>query len=275
VIDLGLNGARAVVFGAGSHPQRAGLGPATALRLAEAGARVACVGRTLERAAETARLIEAAGGTAEVFTADVTDEDQVNAAVAAVTESFGGIDVCVDIIGNSYWSGLIDTTRPVWDLALAENLSQVFFVFKAVAAQMIEQGTGGSLVALSSIDGMHASPMHAAYGAAKGGLNNMVQSMADEWGKYAIRANTVAPGNVGGRGMDLGPDGFGENQWNPLAPPRAADVANAVLFLASSLGERITGQTLVVDGGALSKCRWGFNVDDEASVRRGKYMSTP
>jgi NAD(P)-dependent dehydrogenase (short-subunit alcohol dehydrogenase family) len=274
VIDLGLEGARAVVFGAGDSG-RGGLGPATALRLAEAGARVACVGRTAERATETARLVEAAGGTAEVFTADVTDEDQVNAAIDAVSERFGGVDVCVDIIGRSYFSSLIGTTRAVWDLALTENLSQVFFVFRAAAARMIEQGTGGSLVALSSIDGMHASPMHAAYGAAKSGLNNMVQSMADEWGKYAIRANTVAPGNVGGRDMDLGPDGFGENQWNPLAPPRAADIANAVLFLSSSLGERITGQTLVVDGGALGKCRWGFSMDDEDAVRRGEYMSTP
>jgi NAD(P)-dependent dehydrogenase (short-subunit alcohol dehydrogenase family) len=273
VIDVGLGAARVAVFGAGTILQRAGLGPAAALRLAETGARVACVDLSPDRAAETVKRIQAAGGEAEAFTADVTDEDQVSAVITAISDRLGGLDVCVDIIGHSNWSNLIATSRPVWETALAENLSQVFFIFKAAAARMIDQGTGGSLVALSSVDGMQGAPMHAAYGAAKGGLIALVQSMADEWGRYGIRVNTVAPGNVGGRDLDTGPQGFGQNPANPLAPPRPADVANAVLFLASNLGERITGQSIVVDGGALIKNRWGIGDASPAGESRDSFLA--
>jgi 3-oxoacyl-[acyl-carrier protein] reductase len=87
---------------------------------------------------------------------------------------------------------------------------------------------------------------------------SLVKSCADELGRYGIRANAVAPGNVGSGNEDLPPDEYGVNPINPLAPPRAHDVANAALFLSSELAARITGQTLVVDGGATSRQMWGL-----------------
>ena len=100
---------------------------------------------------------------------------------------------------------------------------------------MIEQGTGGSIVALASADGINAAAMHAPYGAAKAGVISLAKTFAQELGQHGIRVNAVAPGNVG-----LGNEDWPEGQWavnavNPLAPPRTRDIANAVLFLVSSL----------------------------------------
>ena len=124
---------------------------------------------------------------------------------------------------------------------------------------MIEQGTGGSIVALTSADGINAAAMHAPYGAAKAGVISLAKTFAQELGQHGIRVNAVAPGNVG-----LGNEDWPEGQWavnaiNPLAPPRTRDIANAVLFLVSSLAERVTGQTLIVDGGAIIRDLWGMH----------------
>jgi NAD(P)-dependent dehydrogenase (short-subunit alcohol dehydrogenase family) len=127
-----------------------------------------------------------------------------------------------------------------------------------VARQMITQRSGGSLVAVASVDGIAAATYHAAYGAAKAGVISLVKTFADELGRYGIRANAVAPGNVGSGNEDQPPNEYAVNGINPLAAPRAHDVANAALFLSSELAARITGQTLVVDGGATSRQLWGL-----------------
>lgn len=258
MIDLGLDGARAIVFGAGYIPERAGLGPTTALRLAEAGARVACVDRDLGRAHETVDKVLAAGGSAFPLVGDVTDEAQVSSVIDEAVSELGGLDTCVNIIGHTNWSRTTETTAAEWNQALLINLTQVFFVFRSAIPHLIKQGTGGSLVALSSVDGMHAARFHGAYGAAKAGTIMLAQTMADEFGQYGIRVNTVAPGNVGGGNLEAPDVAWGDDEHNPLAPPRAKDIADAVLFLASNLSERITGQNLVVDGGAMTMNRWGL-----------------
>jgi NAD(P)-dependent dehydrogenase (short-subunit alcohol dehydrogenase family) len=116
--------------------------------------------------------------------------------------------------------------------------------------------SGGSIVAIASVDGFSYSRFHAAYGAAKAGLISLIKTYSDEFGPYGIRVNCVAPGNVGGGVWDKPDVGFGEDPMNTLAPPRPLDIANGVLFLASSLAERVTGQTLVVDGGASTRSPW-------------------
>ena len=261
MIDLGLDNARAIVFGAGFIPARAGLGPTSALRLAAAGAQIACVDRDHDRAQETVVKIIEAGGRAFPLVADVTDEAQVSVAIDEAVFRMGGVDVCVDIIGHTNWSRTSETTRDEWNLAILENLTQVFLVFRTVVPQLVRQGTGGALVALSSVDGMHSAKFHGAYGAAKAGLMALVQTMADEFGQFGIRVNSVAPGNVGGGNLGAPDVPWGSDPWNPLAPPRAKDIADAVLFLSSSLSERITGQTIVVDGGAMTMNRWGLKMD--------------
>ncbi len=271
MIDLGLSGKRAVVSGAGYIPGRAGHGWFTSLALAEAGAAVACIDIDEARAEQVAGEIVGRGGTAVPIVADMTDPEQVGRAIDDVEAALGGIDVCVDIIGGATWSKVEDFTTELWDAAIHYNLTQVFYLFQAAARYMIGQGSGGSLVAIASVDGIASATYHAAYGAAKAGVISLVKTFADELGRYGIRANAVAPGNVGSGNEDQPPGEYAVNGINPPAAPRAHDVANAALFLSSELAARITGQTLVVDGGATIRQLWGLGesmipADSEAAM---------
>ncbi|HXW82087.1 MAG TPA: SDR family NAD(P)-dependent oxidoreductase, partial [Acidimicrobiales bacterium] len=153
MIDLGLEGKRAVVSGAGYLPTRAGHGRHTALRLAAAGAVVACIDIDEGRASTIVREIKGAGGMAYPIVADMTERDQVDRAIGAVAEVLGGIDVCVDIIGGATWNAVSDVTPEEWNWTIENNLTQVFTLFQVVGQLMVRQGTGGSMVALTSVDG--------------------------------------------------------------------------------------------------------------------------
>jgi len=219
---------------------------------------VACIDIDEQRAEDIAGEIVSRGGDAVPIVADMTDPEQVGRAIDDAVAALGGVDVCVDIIGGATWSKVEDFTTQLWDAAIHYNLNQVFYLFQAAARYMIAQGSGGSLVALASVDGIAAATYHAAYGAAKAGVISLVKTFADELGRYGIRANAVAPGNVGSGNEDQPPHEYAVNGVNPLAAPRAHDVANAALFLCSELAARITGQTLVVDGGATIQQLWGL-----------------
>jgi NAD(P)-dependent dehydrogenase (short-subunit alcohol dehydrogenase family) len=146
-------------------------------------------------------------------------------------------------------------------LAIRVNLSQVYYLFQEAARVMIRQGTGGSLAAIASVDGTVAAAYHAPYGAAKAGIISLVKTFADELGRYGIRVNAVAPGDVGSGNEDQPEGEYTVNGINPLAAPRARDIGKALLFLSSALAERITGQTLIVDGGATIRSQWGMTPD--------------
>ncbi|MCK0090864.1 SDR family oxidoreductase [Rhodococcus sp. HNM0563] len=258
MIDLGLDGARAIVIGAGFVPMRAGHGRGSALQLARAGATVACVDKNAERAERIVREINDEGGKAFAIVADVLDSDRARRAVDEATSRMGGLDVCVDIVGQAMWSKAAEFSDDEWNAQLLVNLTQVFYVFKAAVPHLAANERGGSLIALTSVDGIGSSRFHAAYGAAKAGVMSLVKTFADEYGKDGVRVNSVAPGNVGGGNWDLPEVAFGEDVVNALAPPRGRDIADAVLFLASRLSAKVTGQTLVVDGGALALSPWGM-----------------
>lgn len=127
------------------------------------------------------------------------------------------------------------------------------------------------MVSLASVDGIAAAAYHAAYGAAKAGVMSLTKTFAQELGRHGIRVNAVAPGNVGSGNEDQTPEAFGAAAVNPLAPPRTRDIANAVLFLASDLAARITGQTLVVDGGATIRELWGMDLERASAFRAAGY----
>ncbi|TCN56875.1 3-oxoacyl-[acyl-carrier protein] reductase [Rhodococcus sp. SMB37] len=258
MIDLGLDGARAIVIGAGFVPMRAGHGRGSALQLSRAGATVACVDKNAERAEQIVREITDEGGKAFAIVADVLDSVQARRAVDEAASRMGGLDVCVDIVGQAMWSKAAEFSDDDWNAQLLVNLTQVFYVFKAAVPHLAANEQGGSLMALTSVDGIGSSRFHAAYGAAKAGVMSLVKTFADEYGKDGVRVNSVAPGNVGGGNWDLPEVPFGEDVVNALAPPRGRDIADAVLFLASRLAAKITGQTLVVDGGALALSPWGM-----------------
>ncbi len=262
MIDLGLEGKRAVVSGAGYLPARAGHGRHTTLTLAAAGAHIACIDIDEGRADSIVAEVKDAGGVAYPIVADMTQRDQVGRAIGEAVGVMGGVDVCVDIIGGATWNAVGDVTTDEWNWTIENNLTQVFNLFQAAGQQMARQGTGGSMVALASVDGTVAAAFHAPYGAAKAGVISLAKSFAYELGRYGIRVNAVAPGNVG-TGNDDQPEGiWAVDDINPLIAPRAKDIANAVLFLSSDLASRITGQTLIVDGGATIRQAWTITADN-------------
>jgi 3-oxoacyl-[acyl-carrier protein] reductase len=273
MIDFGLSGRVALVSGAGYIPERAGHGRACSLKLAEAGAAVACIDIDESRAEGTATEVRKNGGTAVPIVADMTIPEEVQRAVDEAVEELGQVDACVDIIGGARWDTVESFSVDDWQWTMLNNVTQVFYLFQVVSRQMIAQGTGGSMVALASVDGIAAAAMHAPYGAAKAGVISLAKSFAQELGLHGIRVNAVAPGNVG-----TGNEDWPEGRWavdavNPLAPPRARDIGNAVLFLCSDLAARITGQTLVVDGGATIRELWGMTEEALPRFRSGDYES--
>lgn len=258
MIDLGLSGKRAVVSGAGYIPGRAGHGRQSSRRLAEAGAAVACIDIDAGRAEAIVTEIRELGGKAFPVVADMTDLAQVERAIEEAVAGLGGIDVCVDIIGKATWDKFEDIKVADWEFSLLNNLTQVFYLMQTVARQMIRQGTGGSVVAIASVDGTVGASYHAPYGAAKAGIISLVKTAAEELGRHGIRVNAVAPGNVGSGNEDQPDAQWGVTSINPLAAPRGRDIGNAVLFLSSELAARVTGQTLIVDGGAVIRSQWGM-----------------
>lgn len=271
MIDLGLSGKGAVVSGAGYIPERAGHGRSCALKLAEAGAIVGCIDIDRGRAEGIVAEIEEKGGTAFAIVADMTVRDDVQRAVDEAVTELGAIDVCVDIIGGARWNRAEAFSDDDWQWTMLNNVTQVFYLFQVVGRHMIGQGRGGSMVALASVDGIAAAAMHAPYGAAKAGVISLAKTFAQELGRYGIRVNAVAPGNVGTGNEDWPEGSWAVDAVNPLAPPRARDIGNAVLFLCSDLSARITGQTLVVDGGASIRELWGMNEEVLPRFQSGDY----
>lgn len=242
-----LDGKRAIVTGAGN-----GIGRATALRLADAGAAVAVIDRLDAAAARTAASIKAAGARALPIHADVTRRAQVEAMVARVAESWGGVDILVNNAGGSLTSAFLDLEEDEWDRVLNVNLKAAYLCARPVARLMAQQG-GGRIVNVSSNYGVTGSAPRAHYSAAKAGVIGLTKAMALDLAAHGITVNAVAPGPTAtervrghysaeewaerGRGIPLGRTGEPE------------DIADAVLFLVGDRARYITGQTLHVNGG--------------------------
>lgn len=261
-LGLGLAGRAALVAGAGQ-----GIGRATALLLAGAGARVACMDVDAGRRDAVVEELLGAGGEAVAVPGDLLRREQVDAAVAATTDAFGGLDVAVDIVGVARWNAALDLTDEDWDQSFDLVLRHVFFLAQAAGRVMVEQAEaraasqsgrqGGSIVSIASVSGLFAAPGHAAYGAAKAGLISLTKSFAVELAPHGVRVNAVAPGAVRTpRVLErLTPEREAASS-NSIPMGRMAepeDVAKAVLFFCSDLSAYVTGQTLVVDGGASVK----------------------
>jgi NAD(P)-dependent dehydrogenase (short-subunit alcohol dehydrogenase family) len=231
VVDLRLAGKRALVAGAGQ-----GIGRATALLLAAGGARVACMEIDDHRRAAIVKDIEAA--------------------VAATVETFGGIDVAVDIVGEARWNPVLLQTDADWEESFALVLRHVFCLFQAAGARMVEQ-RAGALVAVASVSGFFAAPLHAAYGAAKAGLVSLVKTFAVELAPKGVRVNAVAPGAIRTpRVLAITTEERREASARSIPLGRMGEpeeIAKAVVFLASDLASYVTGQTLMADGGASVK----------------------
>ena len=249
-----LAGKSALVTGAG-----VGIGRAIAQKFAREGARVLVVDLNEQSALETASSIAEAGGVAEVFLADVSDESRVKAMVGCALETFGGLDIACNSAAVSRGSGPIhEFSREVFDQTLELCLTNTFLCMKYEIEAMLTMG-GGSIVNISSNASLRGQPYNTAYAAAKSGVNLLTKSSAAEYGHKGIRINAVSPGVIRTPGVER----YFEEQpkiaeglkqaalMRRLGEPE--EIAEAVSFLASDRASFITGQLLSVDGGSAVK----------------------
>lgn len=229
-----------------------GIGRATALELAKAGAKVA-VNFAGNRAAaeEVVSLIEAAGGQAMLVQADVGNAADVEAMVKAVVERFGKIDILVNNAGIVRDNLILRMKEEDWDAVIHTNLKGIFNCTKAVSKLMMKQHYG-RIVNMASIVGIMGNASQANYAAAKAGVIGFTKSIARELASRNITANAVAPGYIATDMTAVLPEQAKASLQAQVPLQRQGtpeDVAAAVLFLVSPGADYITGQTLHVDGG--------------------------
>jgi len=231
-----------------------GLGHATALALAHAGADVALGLRDATTGSDLAKAIEALGRRVLRLQMDVTDLGQISTAVDDIVARFGRIDVLVNNAGIAPENPAENVNEPDYDLTCAVNLKGTFFVSQAVGRVMIRQGRG-RIINLSSQAGFVALPGESIYCMTKAGIAHLTKCLAVEWGKYGITVNAVAPTFVAtpGTAPALQDEAFKADVLERIAAlhrvGQPMDVAGAIVFLASPAASLITGHTVLIDGG--------------------------
>ncbi|EMD26379.1 SDR family NAD(P)-dependent oxidoreductase [Amycolatopsis azurea] len=248
---LDLTGTTTLVTGASG-----GIGRGIALRFAEAGSAVAVhYHRDEASALAVVERVEAAGGTAASFAADLTDDGECRRLVAAAAAWTGRLDTLVNNAGVQPVEPLPGMSAESWRAVLDANLTTAFSCTQAAAEVM----DGGSVVHIASIEADRPAPGHAHYSSAKAALVMHARAAALEYGPRGLRVNAVSPGLIDRAGLgDAWPDGV--RRWEQAAPlgrlGTPEDIANACLFLASPLASWITGHNLTVDGGVSAHPTW-------------------
>ena len=258
-----LEGRVAIVTGTSPN-----IGGGIAEGLAAEGARVVCVDRVEENANDCAAAIRKRGGEALGLVADVTDEAQVQGAIAGAREAFGGVDVLVNNAAFFNQKGVLDMPLVEWSSQIGVILSGAFLCTKHVAKGMVEQGRGGSIVNIVSTAGHQGQPGNVAYCTAKAGLLNFTRSVAMELAPHGIRVNSLTP-----TATDPSESFERAESWGRPAPARRmagfmdlfrkrvpmqalpvpSDYGRAAVFLASDDASMITGIDLRVDAGAIAR----------------------
>lgn len=234
----------AIVTGGGRN-----IGEEVSRLLAQHGAKVLVVDLDPGRGESVAKSIRDAGGEALAHVADVSKEADAQSIATAAMEKWGRVDVLVNNAAISDNKHLFDISLDEWNRVLAVTLTAPFLVSKYVAKAMVEGGRAGAIVNVGSTSGFFGRKRAIAYTAAKGGVANLTRSLAVQLSGHGIRVNGVVPNKIG---SPVGKDEF--DPTRPVVnlrgrPGVPADLANAILFLASSDADFITGQMLFVDGG--------------------------
>jgi 3-oxoacyl-[acyl-carrier protein] reductase len=249
-----LDGKVAIVTGASR-----GIGKGIAQRLAEEGARVAMTARGADALHEAARGIAASGGTVLAIPGDAGATGDVEATFKRVLDTWNTVDI---VVNNAAWASpqahFLEMDETHWDTVIRTNLKSVYLHCHRAANIMVDQGTHGSIINISSFAAARAHRNMAAYDASKGGMEAMTRSMAIDLGPFGIRINVVGPGAIHTEEFEA--DGPEAKRRRALTVPLGrvgypADIAAAVAFLASADASYVTGQILYVDGGILAQLR--------------------
>ncbi len=233
-----------------------GIGRACALRLAGEGARLVLFDVQAEALEVVAKAARERGADVDTRRVDVADETQVRAGVAAVVDRFGRLDVACNVAGILRFDHTHELAWADWNRVLAVNLSGTFLVCREAIPRLLE--SRGNLVNIASTAGLRGHPWTAAYSASKGGVIALTSGIAIEYAKQGLRANAICPGSIETpitQAFRI-PDGADPKLVRRMMPltgftgPEA--VASSVAFIASDEASHITGETLRVDGGALS-----------------------
>jgi NAD(P)-dependent dehydrogenase (short-subunit alcohol dehydrogenase family) len=232
-----------------------GCGAAASRLFAQEGARVVIMDRQADLAAQLAREIRASGGQAMHVVADVSQADQVSAAVAEAERGFGPITALFNHAGTIVIKPFLETTEQDWDWLMAVNVKSMFLVTRAVLPGMLAAG-GGSIVCTSSISAVAATPMEVLYGTTKGACHMFARAIAVEYRDRGIRCNAVCPGfirtphgmrevrDLSALGVDVSDAAIRAQQGRMCEPE---EVARAALFLLSDEASFVNGAHLFVD----------------------------
>jgi 3-oxoacyl-[acyl-carrier protein] reductase len=250
----------AVVTGGGR-----GIGRGIARGLAAFGASVAIWERDSEPAQSAANQVGGLG-----LTVDVRQSAEVDAALARTISELGPVSILVNNAGGVFSSPLLETSENGWDALYRANLKHVILCTQRVARTMVESRMPGSIMSVTSIEGVRAAPGYAAYAAAKAGVINFTKTAALELAPYGIRVNALAPDITMTEGMaTMAPPGAEARLGLVIPagrPGHVDDMAGAAIFLASALSSYVTGQTIHVDGGTQAASGWYHHPENGSYV---------
>jgi NAD(P)-dependent dehydrogenase (short-subunit alcohol dehydrogenase family) len=259
--QFSLKGKVAVVTGANR-----GIGAATAVGFAKAGADVALTsrntpGRGLPDLEKVAEEIRAQGQQALAVSAHLGKMDQITTLIEAVMSKFGRIDILVNNAGTSGLTPVLEVEEKYWDTLMNLNLKGLFFLSQRAAKIMKQQG-GGKIINVASVDGFKPQPKTGVYSISKAGVIMATKVLAGELAQYNIRVNCIAPGAIDTRLLNakyamVGPEEAKKEReavaaripLGRIGEPK--EIADAMIYLASDASSYVTGQTFTVDGGLL------------------------
>jgi NAD(P)-dependent dehydrogenase (short-subunit alcohol dehydrogenase family) len=255
-VTIDLEGRVILVCGAA----RGGISGASVRRVAKAGATVVAVDHLQTLLDETVADVEGLGGRCHPILANLMDPAQTDPIVESVFSRFGRLDGVVNVAGGTRaeeWLPLEATSTEMFRDTLNLNLEYVFRICRDAAAAMIKRDLPGSFVNVGSVSSLTSAPFHGPYGAAKSGIAALTRTMAFEWGKYGIRANTVQPGavmsdRVTSRISTVAAGGRAGGSSDIVATTMD-ELADTILFLLSDLASGVSGQTISVDSALSTK----------------------